>query len=326
MFKIKRRLSGAAGAPTSLGSGQLAWNGVDKTLYIGDGDNGSGQATSVLKVVDASATLATQTYVDGKISSLVNGAGAALDTLRELADSLGNDPNFSASVSAQISGKLSQTAVSSFMLPLLGAANQGAFRSGIGAAATTHTHAISEITNLQTTLNGKLDASGAAVLTALASVDGAGSGLDTDLVRGVTPSAFGLSILAGEAISTAADFISNVVNRILSVRAVWEAAVPVVLTDAATILVDLNAVINGKVTLAGNRVISFSGGKPGQGGEIEAYQDPTGGRTLSFTAGQCVFAGGTAITLAAAANARTLVSYKVLSDGKIFIAAAKDVK
>jgi len=49
--------------------------------------------------------MATETYVDGKISDLVNGAGSALDTLKELSDALGNDANFATTVANQIALK-----------------------------------------------------------------------------------------------------------------------------------------------------------------------------------------------------------------------------
>lgn len=50
--------------------------------------------------------LATETYVDGKVAGLVNSAPETLDTLKELADALGNDANFSATVTANIGKKL----------------------------------------------------------------------------------------------------------------------------------------------------------------------------------------------------------------------------
>lgn len=50
VVRIKRRTSGAAGAPASLKSAELAYNMVDKVVYIGFGDDGSGNATSVLPV------------------------------------------------------------------------------------------------------------------------------------------------------------------------------------------------------------------------------------------------------------------------------------
>lgn len=45
---------------------------------------------------------ATVTYVDDKVAGLVNSAPEALDTLQELANALGNDPNFATTVSTEI--------------------------------------------------------------------------------------------------------------------------------------------------------------------------------------------------------------------------------
>jgi hypothetical protein len=54
-IRIKRRLSGSAGAPSTLASAELAYNNVDGTLYIGAGDNGSGTATSVVAIAGTNA-------------------------------------------------------------------------------------------------------------------------------------------------------------------------------------------------------------------------------------------------------------------------------
>lgn len=45
-----------------------------------------------------------QTYVDGRIQLIVDAAPAALDTLNELAAALGDDPNFSATVTNSLNG------------------------------------------------------------------------------------------------------------------------------------------------------------------------------------------------------------------------------
>ncbi|WP_248466137.1 phage tail protein [Pectobacterium versatile] len=50
--------------------------------------------------------LATTAFVKSAISALVNGSPGALDTLQELAAALGNDPNFSATVLAELAKKL----------------------------------------------------------------------------------------------------------------------------------------------------------------------------------------------------------------------------
>lgn len=69
-FKIKRRASnGASGSPASLASGELAYNEVasDNTLYYGYGDNGSGEATSVVAIggSGAYATLSGNQTISG---------------------------------------------------------------------------------------------------------------------------------------------------------------------------------------------------------------------------------------------------------------------
>lgn len=48
VIRIKRRVTGAAGAPAALKTAELAWNMADNTLYGGYGDDGSGNATSVV--------------------------------------------------------------------------------------------------------------------------------------------------------------------------------------------------------------------------------------------------------------------------------------
>jgi hypothetical protein len=50
VVRIKRRVSGAAGAPSGLKTGELAWNMVDGIVYGGFGDDGSGNATSIVPV------------------------------------------------------------------------------------------------------------------------------------------------------------------------------------------------------------------------------------------------------------------------------------
>ncbi|WP_228286720.1 phage tail protein [Pectobacterium carotovorum] len=52
--------------------------------------------------------LATTAFVKAAVAALVNGSPAALDTLQELANALGNDPNFSTTVLNALSGKLAK--------------------------------------------------------------------------------------------------------------------------------------------------------------------------------------------------------------------------
>lgn len=54
-----------------------------------------------------STRLATTAFVATAIANLINSAPGALDTLKELADALGDDPNYAATVTAALAGKLS---------------------------------------------------------------------------------------------------------------------------------------------------------------------------------------------------------------------------
>lgn len=67
----------------------------------GAGDGATSVTWSANKIFDsiaaASAALKTE---------LVDGAGAALDTLKELADALNNDPNFAATIASEIANRV----------------------------------------------------------------------------------------------------------------------------------------------------------------------------------------------------------------------------
>ncbi|MCA5919226.1 phage tail protein [Pectobacterium brasiliense] len=99
--------------------------------------------------------IATTAFVKAAVAALVNGSPAALDTLQELANALGNDPNFSTTVLNALAGKLAKDQNGadipdkpSFLSTLLyrgeladggtfAACNQvGVYRVGINAANT----------------------------------------------------------------------------------------------------------------------------------------------------------------------------------------------
>jgi hypothetical protein len=129
-IQLKRRASGVAGAPAALKSGELAHNEVDDTLYVGKGDDGSGNATSIVPMAGVGGFLAlvgTQTVGGSKTFSLVpkssQDASAATDLVRK-----------------------------------------SQFDSGLAAkAALSHSHAIADVTGLQGALDGKLGTTANAV-------------------------------------------------------------------------------------------------------------------------------------------------------------------
>lgn len=51
IIRIKRRASGAAGAPASLANGELAFNEVDDTLYYGKGSGGEGGSATTVETI-----------------------------------------------------------------------------------------------------------------------------------------------------------------------------------------------------------------------------------------------------------------------------------
>ncbi|MDN2578959.1 hypothetical protein [Aquibium sp. ELW1220] len=146
VIRIKRRVSGNAGAPASLKSAELAHNEVDNTLYIGKGDDGSGNATSIAAVAGAGSFAdlsSTQTIGGAKTFSIVpkssQDASGATDLVRKSQFDSGLAAKANTSHSHAISDVTGlQTALD-------------------GKAASSHTHGISDVTGLQTALDNKLD-------------------------------------------------------------------------------------------------------------------------------------------------------------------------
>ena len=83
-----------------------------------------------------------QSAVDARVQVVVGAAPAALDTLKELADALGDDPNFAATVTGQIS------AVANRVTALESNAGTGFYRVNIGdgsAKTFTVTHGLNTL-------------------------------------------------------------------------------------------------------------------------------------------------------------------------------------
>lgn len=89
-IQFKRRISGLAGAPPALKSGEVAHNEVDDTLYMGKGDDGTGNATSVIPLAGAGAFVdltSPQSIAGAKTFSVVpkssQDASVATDLVRK---------------------------------------------------------------------------------------------------------------------------------------------------------------------------------------------------------------------------------------------------
>lgn len=165
-----------------------------KVQLAGTADGQAG--TSTTKVTPVAIVRA---MIDAALAAMVGSSPSTLDTLNELAAAIGNDANFSETVTNLIGQKLNASAVSGFMMTVLDDADQATALGTLGAAALSHSHNIADIANLQTTIDAKLSTAAytaADVLTKIKTVDGTGSGLDADLIRGVTPTTFGLARMA----------------------------------------------------------------------------------------------------------------------------------
>src|SRR5262245_57987933 len=64
ILRIKRRASGAPGAPASLASAEIAYNEVDHTLYYGEGNSG-GNATTIVAVAGQGLSYASNPVMNG---------------------------------------------------------------------------------------------------------------------------------------------------------------------------------------------------------------------------------------------------------------------
>lgn len=143
--------------------------------------------------------IATTAFVQTAVSNLVDAAPSTLDTLNELAAALGDDANFSTTVTNSIATKL----------PLAGGTMTG--NIVMSGAQTVDGRDLSvDGTKLDGIESGATaDQTASEILTALLTVDGAGSGLDADLLDGISSASFFRSDVADSAIGFASSTSVN---------------------------------------------------------------------------------------------------------------------
>ena len=117
--------------------------------------------------------IATTAYVQTELTDLLNGAPGALDTLNELASALGNDANYSTTITTALSGKLSKTGGT-----MVGELDMGGYKATNLATPTVSTDAASKgyvdgVTVAPSNLTGPITSVGAA--TTIASQTGTGT-------------------------------------------------------------------------------------------------------------------------------------------------------
>lgn len=127
--------------------------------------------------------IASTSFVRNEISNLVASAPSTLDTLNELATALGNDPNFATTVTNSLANKAA-LAGASFTGAI--ASPSGSFTSSLKVNNTDvslngHGHSVSDISGLQTSLDGKQPSGSYASLShthSIANVSGLQTALD----------------------------------------------------------------------------------------------------------------------------------------------------
>ena len=121
-IQLKRRVSGVAGAPAALKSGEIAHNEVDDTLYVGKGDDGAGNATSVVPLAGKGS------FVDLTAAQSIAGAKTFATVPKSSEDaSAGPDLVRKSQLDAGLATK----------------------------AALAHAHVVSDVTGLQSALDAK---------------------------------------------------------------------------------------------------------------------------------------------------------------------------
>ena len=111
------------------GDGAGGSGGVDLDAHIADTTNVHG--------ITNTANLATKSYADSAVSTaitaLIGGAPGALDTLNELADALGDDANYAASVAAELANRLTKSLIDAKGDLYVGTADNTVARLGVGS-------------------------------------------------------------------------------------------------------------------------------------------------------------------------------------------------
>lgn len=102
--------------------------------------------------------IASTSFVRTEISNLVSSAPSTLDTLNELAIALGNDANFSTTITNNLAGKanLSGASFTGSISAPSGSFTQSLQVNGTGVSLSGHTHTASQITDFNSSVSGLL--------------------------------------------------------------------------------------------------------------------------------------------------------------------------
>lgn len=143
-IKALKSADGTLGSLTTTAKNNLV-AAINEVRAIAVAASGGGGGA----IINDASTTTTEAWSASKIqamitasaaatkSDLINGAGAALDTLQELAAALGNDPNYAATIAAQIANRVRFDASQTLTAP-----QKTQVLANIGAASTADYTAI----------------------------------------------------------------------------------------------------------------------------------------------------------------------------------------
>lgn len=136
--QIRRRTSGAAGAPAALKGGELAYNQVDGYLYLGSGDDGAGNATSIKAVGKDDFDIRSRVPLNGQAGQILTVDGSGNVTWAAAPQS---GTTYTASTGIAITG--TSIAVDTNYVP-----SKTDLANGLATKANVaHTHVASDITS-----------------------------------------------------------------------------------------------------------------------------------------------------------------------------------
>lgn len=83
---------------------------TDTDSLVVNQETGKTLTTELAEIMTLIAAKASTADIDARINALIGAAPTALDTLKEIADALNNDPDFAATMTTQLSGKVDKVA------------------------------------------------------------------------------------------------------------------------------------------------------------------------------------------------------------------------
>ena len=237
--------------------------------FVTDQDNMSGNSSTKVPTQQS-----VKAYVDTSINNLVNGAPGALDTLNELAAALGDDSDFSTTITSSIATKL----------PLAGGTMTG--NIVMSGSQTVDGRDVSvdgaKLDGIES--GATADQSAAEILTLIKTVDGSGSGLDADTLDGVSSGSFLRSDTGDTKTSGNLTFNDDVKARFGSggdLHVYHDGSNSILHNDTGNLKVEIDSsngndiqILNNNTTTISNHSFSYSA-KFISGGSVELYEAGT---------------------------------------------------